>query len=104
MDHIKEGILLRFNDEPISIDRDYKNKVIKETEDFYIINIRDKAKLEFFVKLLETPFDRFQIPFKIELTSKEQEGILYRFNCHLNEVVKTSNLTYKDNPNKLPDF
>ena len=47
----KNGILLRLNETPICIDNDYKTKVIKETDDLYIINIRDKTNLEFNVKL-----------------------------------------------------
>ena len=64
------GVLLRLNELPVSIDKDYKTKVIKETDDLYIINVRDKTNLEFNVKLKQTPFDTFSIPFKVELTSK----------------------------------
>lgn len=85
MDHIRGGILLRINEEPLSIDDKYTSKVIKENDQFYIVNIRDKMTIEFSVKLLCTPFDRFTIPLKIELTSKECNGVLYRFNCHLNK-------------------
>lgn len=104
MDDIREnGILLRLNDAPYSIDKEYKNKVIKETKDLYIINIRDKIMLEFNVKLKQTPFDNFTIPFKVELTSKQNDNILYRFNCHLNQ--NNDNVDFKgDNPCNLPDF
>lgn len=74
MENIREGLLLRFNEDPICIDGDYKNKVIKEKPDLYTVNIRDKITLEFSEKLKTTPFDRFTIPFKVELTSKQSSG------------------------------
>lgn len=101
-------MLLRINEEPISIDNDYKNKVVKENSEFYIINVRDKSNIEFSFKLTQTPFDRFEIPFKVELTSRElknkdERGKLYRFNCHQN-VLLNDNMSFKKDTNKLPDF
>lgn len=104
MEDIRRGILLRFNDMPYAIDVDSNNKVIKETPHFYVINIRDKTTLEFYAHLDQTPFDRFSIPFKVEMTSKSSSGTLYRFNCHINDKDHNSNISYKDDPNKLHDF
>ena len=71
LNDISRAILLRINEEPFSIDQNYNNKVVKDNDNFYIVNIRDKLTIDFNVKLLSTPFDRFTIPLKIELTSKE---------------------------------
>jgi hypothetical protein len=86
---IKNTLQLRINEVPLNIGNGYQNRVVKETDTLYIMTIRDIVKIDFNVSLTQTPFDQFQIPLKIELTSQEQDGVLYRFNFHLNEVDPT---------------
>jgi hypothetical protein len=64
------GLLLRLNESPISIDKDYKYKVVKNTDDLLILTVRDEIVLGFKAKLKSTPFDYFTIPCKVELSSK----------------------------------
>jgi len=99
------GILLRLNEEPLSIDKDYKNVTPpKDGEDVYVITIRDQFKIKFLAELLYTPFDRFALPFKVELSSKKIENYSYSFNCLINLIDSTSNLSIKSEANLLAGF
>jgi len=63
MNSLSSGFILRINDDPISIDKDYKNQVKKlEREDgqgFFEVTIRDHIRVEFNVMLTRSPFDKF---------------------------------------------
>lgn len=104
LDLKRNGLLLRVNDEPLSIDSEYRNKVVKENRNLYIITIRDKIKIDFYEELLVTPFDKFQIVFKVDLTSKVMQNLAYSFNCLINLIDERSNLTIKKEANMIAGF
>ncbi len=61
IDDIREnGILLRLNEVPLSIDKEYKNKTPpKDGDDLFVFTIRDQFTIKFLAELNKTPFDRF---------------------------------------------
>jgi len=71
LNDIRNGLMVRINESPLFIGYEYRNKVVKENNDFYIINIRDETTIEFHCELLQTPFDNFSVPFVVELTSRD---------------------------------
>ena len=38
------------------------------------------------------------------MTSREVDGAIYRFNCHINKVVTSSNLCFKNDCNRLQEY
>ncbi len=63
--------MLRINETPLSIDKEYKFANFTTKGDFYNITIRDTFTFKVESDFKECPFDQIAAMIKIELTSKE---------------------------------
>ena len=69
-----------------------------------MIVLRKEMRINFKVHLAQTPFDSFEIPFEVEISSnKSRLGTRYAFSCYRN-YEKSINLTITEKENYLHDF
>ncbi len=86
-------------------------EAVKARQDgnLFIYTVRKSETVRFTATLRQTPFDIFTIPFNFELTSRALkppvDGIKeYRYSIHVNLIDFNSNMCYKADVDKMPEF
>lgn len=106
---IKESLEFRLCEEVISLQvGKTEGLTFSRKDDLFVFTYRFVRDIPFDVQLKNTPFDEFDIPIEIELTStyvkvQENQTIKYRFNVH-DHKEPTISFSFKDKADGLPQF